>query len=180
MKIAIIVTNNTEDIEAIVPYDVWQRAGLNPQYISVLNSTTIKCANQTTIVANNILDKTNLNEFDGIYFPGGMGVYTINNANLLNFVKSNFNKKIILSLCAATDHLVKKKLIPLDYKATGYPGTTDSFKNQYVDNDIVEDRNFISGQGPGCAFKLAFALVKKILGPAKAQQLAKSMIYKTD
>ena len=73
IKIAIMVAQESEDMEVIVPYDLWKRAGISVEKISVEKKNTITLQSGTKIYCEEILEKTNLDRFTAIYLPGGRG-----------------------------------------------------------------------------------------------------------
>lgn len=73
-KIAIIVGNNMNDYDVFVPLDLWTKAGLIVNLISIEKKNSISLESGFKISCSTTIDKVNLLQFHGIYIPGGLGV----------------------------------------------------------------------------------------------------------
>ncbi len=181
-KIAIIVTQGNEDIETIAPADVWRRAGIEVDYISIDNTLDIQLAHGTQIKANKTLFETKIDEYDAVFFPGGMGYKNYFNqfsdqGEFINVLKQEFiNKKdkFILSICAAPDFLGKYNLID-SRNATCYPGFEESFKDTYQHVPVCSHDNLITSSGAYYAMNFALEVVRQML-PNKIEKLEKELL----
>ncbi|WEK83125.1 MAG: DJ-1/PfpI family protein [Mycoplasma sp.] len=182
LRIAIIVANKSEDMEVIVPLDLWRRAGFFVKLISVEKKKNLILARGTKISCDEILMKENLTKYNAIFLPGGEGHMKFNDVDaprLINFLKRHGNEKKInfLSICAATQ--VYGGLGMLDnVKATCYPGCQSSFKKTYVKKDVVVDKNFITANGPAAAVEFALTVIKQLEGDKLANEVASKILYK--
>jgi 4-methyl-5(b-hydroxyethyl)-thiazole monophosphate biosynthesis len=178
MRIGVIITNNSEDIETVVPIDLWRRAQIQIDTISITNDLKINLANSITIIANYLLNDVDLNKYDGFYFPGGKGVFTINYEDckkLIDHIKNNIDHLIILAICAAPGKLADLGILTNE-KATGYPQTCDGIKN-FINQKIVYDKNFLTADGPGTTIEFALAAIKYFINETKYQQIANEILY---
>lgn len=182
-RIAILVANSSEDIEVITPCDLWRRAGFYVKLISVEKKKNVLLQSGLKIACDDILADENLSKYNAIYLPGGEGHYKFNDVNaerLIKFLVHNKNNSKIwyLSMCAAPE--VYGKLEMLDgIKATCYPGFEETFKKTYVkDKPVVVCKNFITANAPAAAVEFALTVINKLESPAKANEIAKAIIYK--
>lgn len=182
VRIAILVANSSEDIEVIVPCDIWRRAGLYVKLISVEKKKNVLLQSGIKISCDDILANENLSKYNAIFLPGGEGHYEFNDVKAEKLIKflihnKNNNKIWFLSICAATE--VYGKLGMLEgIKATCYPGFEETFKNTYVKNKpVVVCKNFITANAPGAAFEFAITVANKLLSSNKANEVAKAIKY---
>ena len=180
-KIAIMVANKSEEMEVIVPADLWRRAGLDVQIISVEKKKNIVLQHGVRISCDDNLIKENLSKYNAIYLPGGKG-----HASFLDeaceklksqLAKIAVNQKLsIFAICAAPKVLNKLKLIE-NVKVTIYPGMEEDVKN-YVDQDVVVDKNFITAKAPGVVIDFALTVIEKLVSKQTADTVAKQILYK--
>ena len=174
-NILVLLANNVEEIELVTPVDLWRRAGYNITIASIEKELTVKGQQGIVISADTNLEKINTSEFDSIFIPGGAGHQLVKDSSLAMDTIENFinNNKTVLAICAAPTILSPWLQ---DKKATCYPSMKDLIPN-WVDQAIVEDKNFITSQGAGTAHLLAFYLIKKISGDTLAHDQIKSTIF---
>lgn len=181
-SIAIIVANGSEDIETIVPADIWRRAGIKVSIISIEDSINIELSSKTKIIADELLNISKLSDYTGLYFPGGKGF-----KNYFKFDKEsefikkindefiNNEKKYLLAMCAAPSYLISVGLIN-NRNYTCYPGYETEMKQTYKDESVVYHENLITANGPGSVFEFAYKVVDEIVG--SSEELSKEMMWK--
>lgn len=183
IRIAVIVANKSEDSEVIVPIDIWRRAGIFVRTLSVDKKKNLFLAHGIKISCDTLLSSENLSKYDAIYLPGGPGYVNYNDdmaPRLISFLEKNgSNSKMwFLAMCAAPQ--VYGCMGMLDgVKATCYPGYEEPFKATYVKTkDVVVDKNFITANSMSAAIEFALTVISKLVGKAKAKEVAKSILYK--
>ena len=180
-SIAIIAANQCEEMEIVIPADIWRRAGLTVQIISVDKKKSLIMQGGVHISCDDILLKENLSKYSAIYLPGGKGCNTFLDpgccAKLISHLKRcSRSNVIIMANCAAPSVLHQLGIID-NVKVTCYPGCEAGIK-KYCKDDIVFDKNFITSKAPGTTIDFALAVVKKLISPAKAKEIAKQICYK--
>jgi putative intracellular protease/amidase len=152
--------------------------------ISVEKKKNVILSNGVKVSCDEILAKENLSKYNVIYLPGGKGHERFNEAiapKLVAFVKKNAKNPTItfMALCAASECFYNYGILTSDVKLTTYPGTQiGKFDGNYVKQDIVFSKNFITGAGPGIAHEFAFKIVEKFASPVMAKEVRKGMLYK--
>lgn len=193
IRIAIIAANESEEIELVVPLDLWRRSGFRVDVISLEKKNTIVLQNGLKISCDTTIDRANLNQYNAIYMPGGQGHtrYRIenwpskNNDNVTKLYKfiNKFNEdenKYLVSMCASP--LVLNELEAIgDRKYTCYPGYNKLNTKKYVNQSVVIEDGLITARAPGSAFDLAYAVIETFASKEKVNEL-KNMIldYKED
>lgn len=191
LRIAVIACNETEDIELIVPTDIWRRAGARVDLISLEKKNSIVLQTGTKISCTNTIDRTNLSQYNAIYLPGGEGhkKYRLdawppkNNDSvtrlqtaLKNF--SNDPKKVILAMSAAPRILGELELLK-NNKFTCYPGYEEGLTNgKFVSKNIVIDDKLITGRAPGSSFEFAYTVLGFFDQKSESEIVRKQIIDK--
>ncbi|MBQ0045487.1 MAG: DJ-1/PfpI family protein [Mycoplasma sp.] len=180
-SIAIIVANQCEEMEVIIPADIWRRAGISVQIISIEKKKSLIMQNGVHISCDDILAKENLSKYSAIYLPGGKGCSSfldpVQCAKLVSHLrKAAGSKIIIMANCAAPTVLNQLGIID-NVKVTCYPGYEVGLKH-HVKDDVVFDKNFITSKAAGTTIDFALAVIKKFVSPAKAKETAKQICYK--
>lgn len=180
-SIAIIVANQCEEMEVIIPADIWRRAGISVQIISIEKKKSLIMQNGVHISCDDILAKENLSKYSAIYLPGGKGCSSfldpVQCTKLVSHLRKVANSKvIIMANCAAPTVLNQLGIID-KVKVTCYPGYEAGLKH-HVKDDVVIDKNFITSKAAGTTIDFALTVIKKFISPAKSKEVAKQICYK--
>jgi 4-methyl-5(b-hydroxyethyl)-thiazole monophosphate biosynthesis len=71
-KAIVLVTDGSEELEAVTIIDILRRGGINVTVSSVSSGKLVHCANGTKLEADSVLsDGTDLGIFDLLVLPGG-------------------------------------------------------------------------------------------------------------
>ncbi|XQP55434.1 MAG: DJ-1/PfpI family protein [Mycoplasmoidaceae bacterium] len=180
-SIAIIVANKCEEMEVIIPADIWRRAGMSVQIISIEKKKSLIMQNGVHLSCDDILAKENLSKYSAIYLPGGKGCSSfldpVQCAKLVSHLRKVAKSKvIIMANCAAPTVLNQLGIID-NVKVTCYPGYEAGLKH-HVKQDIVIDKNFITSKAAGTTIDFALTVISKFVSPAKAREVAKEICYK--
>jgi 4-methyl-5(b-hydroxyethyl)-thiazole monophosphate biosynthesis len=82
-KLAILVATGYEDTELITAIDLFSRAELDFDLISVENKTTVK-GSYNAYVKTVKYENTNLKDYNGLFLPGGKAIEILDDANFTN------------------------------------------------------------------------------------------------
>lgn len=183
IKIAIMVALESEDMEVIIPYDLWKRAGISVEKISVEKKNTIALQSGTKIYCEETLDKTNLDRFSAIFLPGGKGHEKFLDEKFCKklheklFKFATDDKKWIFAICAAPSVLPRLG-IPTTAKMTAYPGFEKYLGENFLNEDIVIDKNIITAKSAFFAIDFSLLVIEKLISKQVASNVAKSILYK--
>ncbi|MEG0879309.1 MAG: DJ-1/PfpI family protein [Malacoplasma sp.] len=183
IRIAVIVANELEDMEVIIPVDIWRRAGLIVEMVSIEKKNTIVLQNSLKIYCNDTLERINLDQFNAIYLPGGKnGIQKFKDVkNCEKLIKTlikfaNDKNKWIFSLCAAPTILGELNLLS-NKKITCHPSHSKLFPNNYIDEGIVMSQNFITGKSAAWALPFALFIVEVLVDKKTSEEIKKSICY---
>lgn len=177
-KVAVLLENGFEEIEALTIKDVLERAQIKCDLISAKGENYVTGAHNITVKAdkqlnyideNTIVIKENeeklnsLSQYDMIVLPGGMpGAKNLaENKMVIKEIKEfNENNKFIGAICAAPALVLPVADIENERKVTSYPGMESYLKNaNYSEKLVVRDGNLITSRGPATALPFAYELV---------------------
>ncbi|MDD2899114.1 MAG: DJ-1/PfpI family protein [Desulfuromonadaceae bacterium] len=177
-KILIPLAHGFEEIEALTIVDILRRADMEVVMAGLLPGQVVG-AHQITVVPDMVLADVDADSFTMIVLPGGQpGTNNLNADPHIHSLLNNFalKNKPIGAICAATIVLASAGLIR-GKKVTCYPTYRDQLNGGiYVDKPVVSDGSIITSQGPGTAIHLGLALVARLAGRHKSDELSKAML----
>jgi DJ-1 family protein len=177
-RVLIPLAEGFEDIEAIVPIDVWRRAGLEVTTAGLI-AGSITASRKTRHLPDVLLDDVLDQPFDLIYLPGGRpGADNLaSHKKLMEKVTNHF--KVggwLAAICAAPLGLDRAGL--LDGKRfTCHPTIHSEIKNKPINERIVVDGKLITGIAAGAAMELGFKVVEIIKGGEAFTDLNKGLFF---
>jgi protein deglycase len=164
-----------EEVEAVTVIDLLRRAGLTVTTASLRSQTTVKGAHGVEIQAETTLSDVKGRVFDAVVLPGGMPGTTnlAESPEIGNLIQKHAEKGfLVAAICAAPTVLAKHGLLN-GKKATCYPGCEGKMTGARVlAETVVEDGNVITSRGPGTAIPFALKLIERLVGQAKAKEVA--------
>ena len=174
-KVAVILANGFEEIEALTVVDVLRRANITCHMVGFEDTVTGSHAIQ--VQADRVFDG-NLSEYDMIVLPGGMpgSAHLRDNESLISELqKCNQGGKKLAAICAAPIALNRAGLLE-GKNFTCYDGVQEQIANgHYQKETVVVDGNIITSRGPATALAFAYHLVDTLGGDAKS--LRNGMLY---
>jgi deglycase len=181
MRVAILVTNDFEQVELVEPKKALEQVGAETMIIAP-EPGQVQGMNHDikadTFKVDMTLDQANPDDFDAVLLPGGAL-----NADALRierkaqaFVeKMNRADKPLAIICHAPWLLVSARLV-IGRTLTSYHTIQDDIRNaggKWVDQEVVRDHNWVSSRSPKDipAFNQAvIALFAERKSPAMGQQ----------
>lgn len=178
--IYLFLAEGFEEMEALAVVDITRRAGLSVKTVSVTGQDCVTGSHGVSIQADMQFDAEAIcQDAEMLVLPGGLPGAT-------NLADHEGLRKVILGFCAAGRPLAAICAAPLVYgrlgllegkNATCYPGFEKYMEGANATGAMVEqDGNFITGKGPGAAFDFALAIVAKLAGKVKADEVKAGML----
>lgn len=177
-KVAVILADGFEEIEAMSILDILRRGGVEALAVG-LEDTQIKGAHGLVFLADVIFESVNFANIDMIVLPGGLpgSEYLAKNAKLQAKLKQlkSANKKIA-AICAAPWALATAGVLGESY--TCYPGFEAKVAHSgYTDTqNVIIDGNIITSKGPATAMEFALVLLKELEGEDKFKQIKAGLL----
>ena len=178
-KAKIFLATGFEESEALVPYDIMKRGGIDVELIGIAGKTVVSSHGVEVTVHKTLNDE--LGEYDLIMLPGGMpGTLNLNDcAQLKDIIRKAANDcKIISAICAGPMVLGGMGLLK-GKKATCYPGFEDKLSGATVTGEqVVRDGNIITGIGAGAAYEFGLELLAALTDKTTAEKIKRQIMMK--
>jgi 4-methyl-5(b-hydroxyethyl)-thiazole monophosphate biosynthesis len=179
-KIAVLLAEGFEEVEAATPIDFLRRAGVDV-IVAGVTGKTVTGARGIKFVADVSLGELPP-ELDGVVIPGGMpGAANIaKSAAAIELIRLLFTaKKLVAAICAAPGVVLGAHGFLAGKKFTCYPGyEKDVAKASFSEDAVVKDGNLITSRGPGTAAEFAEALIEYLLGKDAALKVRQDTLQK--
>jgi 4-methyl-5(b-hydroxyethyl)-thiazole monophosphate biosynthesis len=177
-KVTIIFADGFEEVEAMAIVDVLRRAEIEV-IIAGLHEGPVSSARNVRVLPDTVIDSISVEDFDMLVLPGGQpGSDNLNSdKRVINLIR-DFNRsgKLTGAICAAPYVLASAGILEGKH-ATAYPSFRDKLGNAlYEEKTVVEDGNVLTSRGPGTALCFGLAIVKRLVGEEKAQQIKEAML----
>ena len=173
MKVALILANGFEEVEALAPLDALRRAGVAVDTIGI-DGNVIKGAHNISVLADVSSFDENENDYDAVIFPGGMpGSINIDNSPFTDkIIKAVLGKNgRLAAICAAPLVLGKRGLLE-GKNATCFPGFEGELKGaKIVKSGVVTDGNITTASGMLVALDFAKELVSLLASNEAAEEI---------
>ncbi len=180
MNVLIPLGDGFEEIEAIVPLDLFRRAGMQVKTASVTSHREVTGSHAICLVADVLLDEVMQETFDLVFLPGGPGVAALRrNEVLLQVVRAQTARKgHLAAICAAPLILADLDLLSQS-KMTSFPGCEVELRpkvGQYLTERVVFDGNIGTSRGAGTAEEFSLAIIAWLLSPEAAEGVRRSIV----
>lgn len=180
-KIAVLLAEGFEEIEAVVPIDVLRRLEFNVVTASITDK--VSGSHGVAFDSDCLIDNLESADLDAVILPGGLpGAENLKNSpKVISLVKEmNTAGKIVAAICAAPIALAEAGIMA-GKTCTGYPMALvkDALADaDYTGEKVEHDGNIITGKGPGAAFDFAVEIAIALGKEPQARQLMKVMFVK--
>ena len=175
-KVAVILANGFEEIEALTVVDVLRRANITCHMVGFEAQVTGSHAIQ--VQADRVF-AGDLSDYDMIVLPGGMpGSANLRDHELLiaELQKCEQVGKKVAAICAAPIVLNRAGLLK-DKVFTCYDGVQEQIADgHYRKETVVVDGQLTTSRGPATALAFAYNLVEQLGGDANG--LREAMLYR--
>ena len=191
VKIAVIACHETEDIELTIPVDLWRRAGMRVDIVSLDKKNSVIFQSGTKFSCGTIIEKTNFAQYHALYLPGGKGSkkyfsesWTPKNISVVQrlhkaieqFIKND--SKYVLAMDEAPKILKTLDLLPAKTKISANSSLKNDLKGFYVEDDISISKNIITGKNIGNSFEFAYAVIEELIDKKTANEVKNSIFSK--
>ena len=177
MKLLMVITDGFEEVEAIGTLAILRRANLEVDLVSLFdNFATGRYSVRVSEIKK--LKEIDYKAYDMLIIPGGPEyVVEEKTPEFLEMVKFFAStNKYIAAICAGPTILGHLGLLE-NKKYTCFTSMNEDFGGTYIDKYVVVDGKLITGRSCAASIDFALAIVQKILGKDKVEQLKKSIYY---
>ena len=175
-KVAVILANGFEEIEALTVVDVLRRANISCDMVGFEEQVT--GSHDIQVKADRVFDG-DLSDYDLLVLPGGMpGSANLRDNQALISEIQTFNQegKKISAICAAPIALHQAGVLK-DKRFTCYDGVQENIADgTYQKETVVVDGNLTTSRGPSTALAFAYELVEQLGGDSESLRVG--MLYR--
>lgn len=179
-KVAVLLAQGFEEIEALSVVDFLRRAGIDVQTVSITDERMVPGAHNISVEADIVWNEKDT--YDAVVLPGGRpGADNLaNSSKVLDVLKEYAGEgKYIGAICAAPKVLANAE-ITNNIRGTGYPGLESEFSfKEYKDEPVVVDGNIITSRGPATAPLFAMKLIEVLIGKKARDSVQKDLLMET-
>ena len=183
-KVYVFLADGFEDVEALIPIDVWRRGGVDVTTVSISDFPLVNSAHGVNIEADIMFEQGEFDDADLIFLPGGMpGASNLfAHKGVCKAVVDQFAAgKKVAAICASPAVVLAPLGILEGKRATCYPGFESVLAENnatYTGDLFTVDGNVTTGEGPAAAFPFAYELLSQLVNKQTADQSAEGMRFK--
>jgi protease I len=165
--IAVLIGKMFEDVEYIKPAESFRTAGHKLTHIGIREGETVRGKSENTPVrVDKAAKKAKAEDYDALFIPGGYSPdYLRADDDVVHFTRQFMeSKKPVFAICHGPQLLISAEVLR-GRVLTGYKSITQDIKNagaDFVDREVVEDRNLITSRNPGDIPVFISAAMKKL------------------
>ena len=179
-RAAIFFAEGFEMIEALTVVDLCRRAGIGIITVSVTEDKRAVSSHKVPIEADITIDELDFDGQDMLILPGGMpGTSNLEGCGLLMKKLDEFHSagRYLSAICAAPRIFGKKGFLN-GRRATCFPGVEGFLTGAEATGGKVEVADhLITGRGMGTAMDFGLAIVERLEGKEKAEEIAAQVTY---
>lgn len=178
-RIAVLLADGHEEVEALTIVDYARRAGLEVDLLSISDQLPVTGAHGIKITADYLLQDRQTHRYDLVALPGGLaGMHNLSESEaVLKFLREQDQAgRYVAAICAAPCVLEKAGLLK-NRRGTCYPGFEEGLSFvEYKTDLVVQDGNLITSRGPATAIYFALYIVEVLLGKEKRAEVEQGLL----
>lgn len=179
-KVYEFLANGFEEIEGLAPVDILRRGGVEVITVSVTGDLMVETSHGITVMADALLEETDLSDADMLLLPGGMP--GSKNLNAHEGVRAAVMAQAakggrIGAICAAPMVLGSLGLLQ-GKRATCSPGFEVYMDGaEYTAELFTVDGNIITGEGPAATLPYAYRILSFFIPEEDVRTLQRKMQF---
>ena len=180
-KVAVILADGFETIEALAPVDVLRRGGQDVSLVTINDEPRVTTAHGIELACDDTIGAHDFSDTDLVVLPGGMpGTTNLRaNARVCELAREFMAGRRLGAICAAPSILAELGLLE-GRTATCYPGFEGSFPAGVRPEalGVYRDGNLVTASGPAFAVDFGLELLRALAGDAEAERVANGMLVR--
>ena len=176
-RVLCLVADGVEELELVAPVDVLRRAGADVVLAAVGEVVHVTGRNNIVLQADQALAEVNVADFDLLLIPGGAAVPTLRQDGRAAALAGNFVQagKPVAAICAGPLVLEDAGLLE-GKRFTAHFSAANELPGAQSGERVMEDGLIITSRGAGTALEFGLALVDRLFGEAKEQEIARAIM----
>ncbi|MDO4900239.1 DJ-1 family glyoxalase III [Actinomyces sp.] len=181
-KVAVLIAEGLEEVEALAVVDVLFRAGVRADLIAVGDSLTVNSSHKVVLTCEALLGDVELADYDLVFLPGG--IPGTPNLKAVPAVTDEVTARMqtgrpVAAICAAPSILAELGLLQ-GRNATANPNFMEvlaAHGARTCEAAVVVDDQLLTSRGMGTAIELGLEIVRHYLGEAAAEAVKLGVVY---
>lgn len=179
--VAIMLAEGFEEVEALAVADVLYRAGIRADLISVTDARHVTSSHGIRVVADRMLEDTDLSTYALLFLPGGMpGTLGLKATPAIQeeVLRRADAGQLIAAICAAPSILAELGVLDGRH-ATANPAFVKAIVGGGAivhENPVVVDEAVITSRGAGTSLDLGLEIVRVLLGDAAVDEVSRAIV----
>ncbi|MGL4534829.1 MAG: DJ-1 family glyoxalase III [Fusobacteriaceae bacterium] len=177
-KIAVLLAEGFETIEALAPIDVFRRGGLEVTTVSITDNLQVTSSQKIEILADTIISKVDFSQYSLLVLPGGYpGYVNLNENSEVQEVIKNFilNNKYIGAICGGPSVLEKFEILEKNIFTCHHSLKKLTEHKNFRKENVIHSANLITSSGAGHSLDFGFELASLFLSEEKLLSIKKGM-----
>ena len=181
-KVAVLIADGLEEVEALAVVDILFRAGVRADLIAVADRLEVTSSHRITLRCDALVTDVELSDYDLLFLPGGLPGTTNLQADptvIAEVERRGAAGEPIAAICAAPSILAALGLLE-GRAATANPHYMAAIAEAGADaleNAVVVDGPIITSRGMGTAIELGLTLVGLLLDEAAVEAVKAGIVY---
>lgn len=176
MRVAVLLDNGYEELEAMGPIALLRRAGLDVDLVSIINQPV---TGRFGVAYSPVIpiDEYDFDSADCLVLPGGPQYQTMRtNQKVLDLLPTFMAEKNVAAICAAPTILGQEGLLK-GKRYTCFKSMNEDFGGEYVEAYTVTDGNLVTGVSAAASIEFAFAIMELLCGKEHTDQVKEDIYY---
>jgi 4-methyl-5(b-hydroxyethyl)-thiazole monophosphate biosynthesis len=176
-RVLCLLAPGFEEIETVTPIDLLRRAGAMVVVAALSGDTAVTGRSSLTLHADTDLEAVMQDPFDLLLLPGGPGVKVLRSDGRAAKLAAEFaaDGRLVAAICAAPTVLADARLLE-GKRFTAHFSVHGELTTAQGDKRVVEDGGIITSRGAGTAVEFGLALVRRLFGDSKANEVSASIM----
>ncbi|MBP5403609.1 MAG: DJ-1/PfpI family protein [Elusimicrobiaceae bacterium] len=177
-KVCLVLTDGFEEAEAVATFAILRRAGL---VVDIYSLTQGNATGRFGLTCTALKPFSQLNgaDYDALVLPGGPQYAALEKSEGVQALIKEFISahKVVAAICASPTILGHAGYLK-GKNYTCFTAMNEDFGGHFTGQYTTVDDNIVTGQSAAASIDFGFAIVEKLLGREKAEQIKKSVYYK--
>ncbi len=177
-KVALLLADGFEELEAVGSYAMLSRGGLDVDIYALSGQDTTGRFGLTCTKLHPF-GTLNGSYYDALVLPGGPGYDKLEKNERIQQLLKQFidGGKVVAAICASPTILGHAGYLK-GKKYTCFTSMNEDFGGTFTGDYVAVDGNIITGQSAAATVDFGLAIIEKLLGKEKADKVKKSIYYK--
>lgn len=171
------LADGVEELEMVAPVDLMRRAGVEVVLATLGDRAEVTGRNGLSLRGDVPLAAVDAAQFDLLLIPGGAAVAALRQDGRPADLARKFaaDGKTVAAICAGPLVLEDAGLLG-DRRFTAHSSAANELPGALTGERVVADGPLITARGAGTALEFGLALVDRLCGEAKAEEIARSIM----